>query len=278
MCQVIGYLFSHWFFFGCRAENNIRSSCMAGHSKWKNIQHRKGAADAKRGAIFTKLAKEITVAAKLGGGDDTSNPRLRAAIIKARAGNMPKDNIERAIKKGTGELEGVTYEEAVYEGYGPGGIAIMVEVLTDKKSRTIPELKSLFKSNGGAMAESNAVAYLFDKKGLILIEGDSITEDDVMEIALDAGAEDIEKDDEKVYAIKTTINDFHSVLAVLEPKAKEKGYKIVESGLRFLPQSTIAVEGEKGKEALELIDELENHDDVQNVYSNIELTDEMLAG
>lgn len=251
---------------------------MAGHSKWKNIQHRKGAADAKRGAIFTKLAKEITVAAKLGGGDENANARLRAAVIKARTGNMPKDNIERAIKKGTGELEGVTYEEAVYEGYGPGGIAIMVEVMTDKKSRTVPELKSLFKSNGGAMAESNAVAYLFDKKGIILVEGDSITEDDVMEMALDAGAEDIEKDDEKVFAIKTSVNDFHTVLSALEPKIKAKGYKITESGLKYVPQTTITVEGEKGKEALELLDELENHDDVQNVYSNIEFTDEMLAG
>ncbi|MBS0619700.1 MAG: YebC/PmpR family DNA-binding transcriptional regulator [Spirochaetes bacterium] len=249
---------------------------MAGHSKWKNIQHRKGAADAKRGAVFTKLAKEIMVAAKLGGGDETANPRLRTAVLKARQSSMPKDNIERAIKKGTGELEGVTYEEGVYEGYGPGGIAIMVEVLTDKKSRTIPELKSLFKSNGGTMAEANAVAYLFDKKGLILVEGEKITEDDIMEIALDAGAEDIEKDDEKVFAVKTTVNDFHSVLAAMEPKLTAKGYKIIESGLKYIPQSTIAVEGEKGKEALELIAVLEDYDDIQNVYSNLELTESLL--
>lgn len=249
---------------------------MAGHSKWKNIQHRKGAADAKRGAVFTKLAKEIMVAAKLGGGDETANPRLRTAVLKARQSSMPKDNIERAIKKGTGELEGVTYEEGVYEGYGPGGIAIMVEVLTDKKSRTIPELKSLFKSNGGTMAEANAVAYLFDKKGLILVEGEKITEDDIMEIALDAGAEDIEKDDEKVFAVKTTVNDFHSVLAAMEPKLAAKGYKIIESGLKYIPQSTIAVEGEKGKEALELIAVLEDYDDIQNVYSNLELTESLL--
>lgn len=250
---------------------------MAGHSKWKNIQHRKGAADAKRGALFTKLAKEIMVAAKLGGGDESSNPRLRTAVLKARQSSMPKDNIDRAIKKGTGELEGVTYEEGVYEGYGPGGIAIMVEVLTDKKSRTVPELKSLFKSNGGTMAEANAVAYLFDKKGLILIEGESITEDDVMEIALEAGAEDIEKDDEKVFAVKTAVNDFHAVLAAMEPKIAARGYKIIESGLKFIPQSTIAVDGEKGKEALELISALEDNDDVQNVYSNLELTESLMA-
>lgn len=250
---------------------------MAGHSKWKNIQHRKGAADAKRGALFTKLAKEIMVAAKLGGGDEAANPRLRSAILKARQNSMPKDNIERAIKKGTGELEGVNYEEAVYEGYGPGGIAIMVEVLTDKKSRTVPELKSLFKSNGGTMAEANAVAYLFDRKGLILVEGENITEDDIMEIALEAGAEDIEKDDEKVYAVKTSVNDFHAVLAAMEPKLAAKGYKIIESGLKYIPQSTITVEGEKGKEALELIAALEDYDDVQNVYTNLELTDSLVG-
>lgn len=250
---------------------------MAGHSKWKNIQHRKGAADARRGAIFTKLAKEIMVSAKLGGGDESANPRLRAAMLKARQNSMPRDNIERAVKKGTGELEGVSYEEGVYEGYGPGGIAIMVEVLTDKKSRTVPELKSLFKTNGGTMADANAVAYLFDRKGLILIEGEKITEDDVMEIALDAGAEDIEKDDEKVFAVKTAINDFHTVLAAMEPKLAAKNLKITESGLKFIPQATIVVEGEKAKEAMDLIGELEDHDDVQNVYTNLELTDSMMA-
>jgi len=263
------------FYFAAGIETAINPH-MAGHSKWKNIQHRKGAADAKRGAMFTKLAKEIMVAAKLGGGDESSNPRLRTATLKARQNSMPKDNIERAIKKGTGELEGVTYEEGVYEGYGPGGIAIMVEVLTDKKSRTVPELKSTFKTNGGTMADANAVAYLFDKKGLILIEGDNITEDDIMEIALDAGAEDIEKDDEKVFAVKTSVADFHAVLSAMEPKLAAKGYKIIESGLKYIPQTTITVEGEKAKEALELIEALEDNDDVQNVYSNLELTDAMM--
>ncbi len=153
----------------------------------------------------------------------------------------------------------------------------MVEVLTDKKSRTVPELKSLFKSNGGTMAEANAVAYLFDRKGLILVEGDNITEDDIMEIALEAGAEDIEKDDEKVYAIKTAVNDFHAVLSAMEPKLAAKGYKITKSALEYIPQSTITVEGEKAKEALELIEALEDYDDVQNVYTNLELTDSMLA-
>lgn len=249
---------------------------MAGHSKWKNIQHRKGAADAKRGAVFTKLAKEIMVAAKLGGGDENANPRLRTAVIKARQNSMPKDNIERAIKKGTGELEGVTYEEGVYEGYGPGGIAIMVEVLTDKKSRTVPELKSLFKTNGGTMAEANAVAYLFDKKGLILVEGENITEDAVMEIALEAGAEDIEKDDAKVYAVKTAVNDFHTVLGAMEAPCAAKGFKIIESSLQYIPQTTVSPDTEKGKEALELIQALEENDDVQNVYSNLEFTESLV--
>ncbi|MCS6971852.1 MAG: YebC/PmpR family DNA-binding transcriptional regulator [Turneriella sp.] len=250
---------------------------MAGHSKWKNIQHRKGAADAKRGALFTKLAKEIMVAAKLGGGDEAANPRLRAAILRARQNSMPKENIERAIKKGTGELEGVNYEEALYEGYGPGGIAIMVEVLTDKKTRTVPELRSLFKSHGGTLAEANAVAYLFERKGLILLEGENINEDDVMEIALEAGAEDIERDDEKVFAVKTSVADFHQVLAALEPKAAAKGYKIVESGLRYIPQTTVTLDPERGKAALELISALEDYDDVQHVYTNLELTENLLV-
>lgn len=250
---------------------------MAGHSKWKNIQHRKGAADAKRGAIFTKLAKEIMVASKLGGSDEASNPRLRAATLKARQNSMPRDNIERAVKKGAGELEGVNYEEGVYEGYGPGGIAIMLEVMTDKKSRTVPELKSLFKTNGGSMADANAVAYLFDRKGLILVEGDNITEDAIMEIALDAGAEDIELDDEKVYAVKTSVSDFHTVLSAMEPKIAAAGFKITESSLKYIPQSTITLEGEKAKEAMELISELEDHDDVQNVYANLEITDAMVG-
>ncbi|MBV6492981.1 MAG: putative transcriptional regulatory protein [Turneriella sp.] len=250
---------------------------MAGHSKWKNIQHRKGAADAKRGAIFTKLAKEIMVASKLGGSDENANPRLRTAVLKARQSSMPKDNIERAIKKGAGELEGVNYEEGIYEGYGPGGIAIMVEVMTDKKSRTVPELKSLFKSNGGTMADANAVAYLFDKKGLILVEGDNITEEAIMDIALESGAEDIEQDDEKIFAVKTQVNDFHTVLGAMEPKVSAYGFKIIESGLKYIPQTTVAVDGEKAKEALELIDALESHDDVQNVYTNLEWNDSLMA-
>ncbi|RME93144.1 MAG: YebC/PmpR family DNA-binding transcriptional regulator [Candidatus Hydrogenedentota bacterium] len=248
---------------------------MAGHSKWANIKHKKAAQDAKRGKIFNKLAKEIEVAAKLGGSDENANPRLRTAILKARQANMPKDNIERAIKKGAGELEGVNYEEFVYEGYGPGGTAIIIEVMTDKKSRTLPEIKSIFTKSGNSLAESGAVSYLFDHVGLILVEGENIDEEKLLDIVLESGAEDFELDDEvgnkKIYAIKTAKENFHSVLTALEPKLQEMGLKIVESGLKYVPQTTIALPKEQALKAIKLIEDLENHDDVQNVYTNLEI-------
>ena len=245
---------------------------MAGHSKWANIKHRKGSQDAKRGQIFTRLSKEITVSAKLGGGDENSNPRLKAAVQKARQANMPKDNIEKAIKKGTGELEGVSYEEAVYEGYGNDGIAIMVEIMTDKKSRTLPEIKNIFSKAGGSLAESGAVEYLFTHTGTILIKSDGVNEEELLEAIMQAEATDFEKDDD-VYLIKTEKENFHKVLNHLEPVIEAKGWELIESGLRYLPQATIELEKEKALAAMKLIDTLENHEDVQNVYSNLELGD-----
>lgn len=250
---------------------------MAGHSKWANIKHRKGAADAKRGQMFTKLAKELMVSAKLGGSDENSNPRLRTAVIKARAANMPKDNIERAIKKGAGELEGVNYEEAVYEGYGPGGTAIIVESMTDKKTRTIPELKNIFTKAGTSMAESGAVSYLFDQKGVILVKANGIGEEEIFDLAVEAGSDDIEEDDPGIYAIYTAREDFGEVSNKIIPALEEKGCEILESGLKYVPQATIELDNEKTEAALKLIDQLESHDDVQNVYTNLEISDEFAA-
>ncbi len=250
---------------------------MAGHSKWANIKHRKAAVDAKRGAVFTKLAKELTVAAKLGGSDENSNPRLRTAILKARAANMPKDNIERAIKKGAGELAGVSYEEGVYEGYGPGGIAVMVEVMTDKKSRTIPELRSIFTKFGGNMAEAGAVGYLFDYKGVIVLEADNTSEELLFDKALEAGAEDIEQDGDNIFVVKTAKENFNAVLTALVPLAEEQHWKIIESGLKYIPQATTEVDPEKAQAVMKLLEALENHDDVQNVYSNLEMNEELFA-
>jgi len=244
---------------------------MSGHSKWANIKHRKGAADAKRGKIFTKLAKEIMVAAKEGGSDENANPRLRSAIIKAKTANMPKENIEKAIKKGAGELDGASYEELIYEGYAPGGIAIILEVMTDKKSRVLPEIKNLFLKAGGSFAESGAVSFLFDHKGLILIKGENISEDELLEIIIEAGAEDLEEDDENIYAVITEKASFHSVFEKISPNIIEKGWEILESGLKYLPKTMITLDEKKTNAILRLIDTFENHDEIQNVYSNLEL-------
>lgn len=250
---------------------------MAGHSKWANIKHKKAAADAKRNKVFTKLAKEITVAARLGGADETSNSRLRTAVIKARQGNMPKDNIDRAIKRGVGDSDGVSLEEIIYEGYGSGGIAIMIEVVTDKKSRTLPEIKNIFSKAGGSFAEAGAVSYLFEHKGLILIQGESIDEELLFEAAIEAGAEDIEPDDDNVFAIKTEKENFHATLSKLEAVAEKNSWEIIESSLQYLPSATVTLDVEKGTAVLKLLDTLENHDDVQNVFSNLELTDELMS-
>ncbi|MDH5719076.1 MAG: YebC/PmpR family DNA-binding transcriptional regulator [Spirochaetia bacterium] len=251
---------------------------MAGHSKWANIKHRKQAADAKRGKIFTRLAKEITVSAKLGGGDENSNPRLRAAILKARESNVPKDNIERAVKKGTGELESDNYEELVYEGYAPGGIAIIIEVLTDKKTRTVPEIKNILSKAGGSMAESGSVSYLFDHKGVILIKGENINEEELLEQVVECGAEDFEKDEENIYVIKSAKEDFHAVLEAFYKIIETKGWEILESELQYVPKTQIALDVDKGGAVMKLIENLENHDDVQNVFSNLEISEELISG
>ena len=245
---------------------------MSGHSKWANIKRRKGAVDAKRGQIFTKLIKEITVAARLGGGDPIGNPRLRAAIAAAKEVNMPKDNIDRAIKKGTGELEGVVYEEITYEGYGPGGVAVLVECMTDNRVRTVADVRHAFGKSGGNMGESGCVAWMFDKKGSLTIDKSTIDEDSLMEMALEAGAEDMAVE-ENEYQVFTAPEDFSEVRESLA----EKGVHFLESGINMIPQNTIEITDEKtAQQILTLLERLEEHDDVQNVYANFDIPDEIM--
>lgn len=244
---------------------------MSGHSKWATIKHKKAAQDAKRGKIFTKLIREITVAARQGGSNTDANPRLRLAIQKAKDNNMPQDNIDRAIKKGTGELEGVNYEEVVYEGYGPGGIAIMVEVLTDNKNRATGEIRNTFSKKGGNMAGHGSVSWIFEKKGYIVINKIEIEEDRLMSIVLDAGAEDL-KTEESTYAVITDPSDFDKVKKTIE----DNGIKIEVAEITNVPKNTIKVIGEDAKKVLALVNELEEHDDVQNVCANFDIPDEIL--
>lgn len=244
---------------------------MAGHSKWSNIKRRKGAVDAKRGKIFTKLAKEIIVAAKIGGGDPSGNPRLRSAIAAARAENMPKDNIEKAIKKGTGELESVNYEECTYEGYGPGGVAILIEVMTDNKNRTLPEIRSTMNKNSGNMGESGSVAWMFDRKGLVTVNCSDTTEDQLMEAALEAGAEDIVTE-EDIFEVYTEQSAFEDVRKAIE----DAGIPIVSAEITMKPQNTIKLEGKEAEQMIRLMDKLEDLDDVQNVHANFDISDEVM--
>ncbi len=241
---------------------------MSGHSKWANIKHRKGAQDAKRGQLFSKLAKEITVAAKIGGGNPENNVRLRVAIERARQANMPLENIERAIKRGTGELEGVSYEEVVYEGYGPGGVAILVSVLTDNKNRTAAEMRKIFNKFGGSLGTSGSVAWIFDKKGYISVDGNKYSEDEILEIAIEAGADDVKKEDD-VISIYTSVEAFSDVLNAL----KNKGIEIKVSEISMVPKSTATVDDDTAIKVLRLLEELENNDDVQNVSSNLDASD-----
>ncbi len=243
---------------------------MAGHSKWANIKHRKGAQDAKRGKMFTKIIREITVAAR-NGGDPSTNPTLRTAINKAKSVNMPSDNIERAIKKGTGNLEGVSYEEVRYEGYGPGGIAFMVDCLTDNKNRTAPEIKTIFNKNGGSPAEPGSVSYLFDRKGLFVINDESASEDNIMELLLDYDIEDIKTEDDTI--IITSSPDAYNDISEL---LQEKGYSLSVNELTFLPMTEVTVEEKAARQCLKLEDMLDDHDDVQNVYSNYDIPDEIM--
>jgi YebC/PmpR family DNA-binding regulatory protein len=244
---------------------------MSGHSKWSTIKHKKAAKDAKRGKIFTKLIKEITVAARLGGGDTNANPRLRTAVLTARQNSMPTDNIERAIKKGTGELEGVTYEEVTYEGYGPGGVAILVQTLTDNRTRTVAEIRSMLTKHGGHMGAAGSVAYIFTKRGLIAIERKGIDEDQVMETALEAGAEDVREAGD-LLEVLTTPEAFDDVREALA----KAGIAIASAEITMMPSSTVNVSGQSAQTLLKLLEALEDHDDVQSVSSNMDIAAEEL--
>jgi YebC/PmpR family DNA-binding regulatory protein len=244
---------------------------MSGHSKWASIKHKKAAVDAKRGKIFSKLIKELTVAARIGGGDPTANPRLRTAISTAKGVNMPNENIERAIKKGTGELPGTSYEEVSYEGYGPGGAAVMLEVMTDNKNRTVAEIRSIFAKNGGSLGETGCVNWMFEKKGLIAVPKETVGEDELMAVALDAGAEDF-KVVENAFEILTSPEDFERIKKAIQ----DKHITPAVAQISMIPQSTVKLADNKARQMLKLMDLLEDHDDVQEVYSNFDIPDEIL--
>ena len=239
---------------------------MSGHSKWSSIKRKKGATDAKRGQVFTKLIKEITVAARIGGGDPEGNARLRTAIAAAKADNMPKDNIERAIKKGTGELEGVTYDEFLYEGYGPGGAAVLIEVMTDNKNRTTADIRHIFSKSSGNMGEAGCVAWMFDKKGYIVVEKAAADEEQLMEVALDAGAEDIQEG-EKEFEVITDPGAFDAVKEALD----KAGITYLLAEVTMHPQSVVQLEGKNAEHMLRLMEQLEDHDDIQKVYANFDI-------
>jgi YebC/PmpR family DNA-binding regulatory protein len=244
---------------------------MSGHSKWHSIKHKKGAIDAKRGKIFTKLIKEIIVAARLGGGDPDSNARLRAAIAAAKAENMPKENIERGIKKGAGELEGSTYEEATYEGYGPGGVAVLVVVLTDNKNRAVAEVRHLFERHGGSLGAAGCVAWMFSQKGLIVLPKEQTDEEKLFEVALEAGAEDI-KEGEKEFEVITKPSLFEQVKTAIEGTGLT--YALAE--ITMIPQTTTILEGKNAQQMLTLMELLEDNDDVNHVYANFDIPDEVM--
>ena len=239
---------------------------MSGHSKWHTIKHKKGALDAKRGKVFTKLIKEITVAARTGGGDPDANARLRKAITDAKAQNMPNDTIDRAVKRGTGDLEGVNYEEITYEGYGPNGVAVMVETMTDNRNRTVAELRHLFTKNGGNLGESGSVAWMFDKKGLIIVDKETKSEDELFEIAIEAGADDLQTEGD-VFEIYTAPENFEAV----DDAIKKAGVEPQASEISMIPQNYIKLEGADAKQMLKLYEAIDDHDDVQKVYSNFDI-------
>ncbi|MDP2362367.1 MAG: YebC/PmpR family DNA-binding transcriptional regulator [Ignavibacteria bacterium] len=241
---------------------------MSGHSKWATIKRKKAVLDSKRGKIFTKLIKEITIAAREGGGDVNGNPRLRLAVDNAKAQNMPQDNIERAIKKATGELEGVTFHELTYEGYGPAGVAVLVEVATDNKNRTVAEVRHLFSKNGGSMGENGSVAWMFDRKGIISLPAEGKKEDDVMEIVLEAGADDLTTE-EDYFEVQTTVESFETVRRTLV----DKNFNIENASLQWIAKNMIDVKGEDAEKVMKMIEGLEDLDDVQNVYSNADIVE-----
>ena len=242
---------------------------MSGHSKWSTIKHAKGIADAKRGQLFTKFIKEISIAAKMGGGDVNANPRLRTAVLKARAASMPKDNIERAIKKGTGELGAVSYEELVYEGYAPGGVAVLVEVLTDNKNRAAANVRNFFTKNGGNLGTTGSVSRMFDRKGVIEYDAEKVNEDELMEVALEAGADDIVNED-GIITVTTDPASFDKVLEALQ----KKEYESLSASVSMVPQAYTAVDMDTAKKVQKLISKLEEDEDVQNVYTTVEYPDD----
>ncbi len=244
---------------------------MSGHSKWAGIKHKKALVDAKRGKLFTKLIREITVAAKRGGGDPGSNPRLRAAIQAAKDANMPAANIERAVKKGTGELPGVHYEDMLIEGYAPGGVAVMAEIVTDNRNRTAAEIKHLFSKSGGRQGEPGCVSWLFQKKGLIIIDENKSSEDRLLEISLEAGADDLKKE-EDTFVITSSSENFQRVKEAIMKENIECNL----AEITMLPQNTVKLEGKDAERALRLVEALEEHDDVQHVYANFDVPDELL--
>ncbi len=247
---------------------------MSGHSKWSQIKHKKAHTDAKRGKAFTKIVKEISVAARVGGGDPGGNPRLRLAIEKAKEANMPSDNVKKAIMKGTGELPGTTYEESVYEGYGPGGAAILIEVLSDNKNRTVSEIRHILSKNGGNLGEAGCVSWMFEKKGYLLVEKSKIDEDTLMSLVLDAGAEDMKNDPkEENYEIITSPENLETVKEAI---AKES-IPVSLAETTMLPKNYVPLEGSTSDQMIRLIDALEDNDDVQNVYSNFDISDESVA-
>ncbi|MBU0994670.1 MAG: YebC/PmpR family DNA-binding transcriptional regulator [Proteobacteria bacterium] len=245
---------------------------MSGHSKWSTIKHKKGAADVKRGKIFTKLIKEITVAARMGGGDQTANPRLRMAVTAAKTENMPKNNIERAIKKGTGELEGVQYEEIVYEGYGPGGAAVIVEAMTDNKNRAVADIRHIFSKANGNLGANGCVAWMFDKKGIFIVDKKDIDEDKLMEIAIEAGAEDV-KEDGASFEVITEPSDFEPVKTALEAAS----VPFHDAEVTLIPQNMAKVEGKDAEQMIKMMDMLDDCDDVQKVYTNADIPEDVIS-
>jgi YebC/PmpR family DNA-binding regulatory protein len=244
---------------------------MSGHSKWASIKHKKGALDAKRGKIFTKLIKEISVAARMGGGDAAGNPRLRQAIAAAKAENMPKDNIERAIKKGTGELEGVSYEEVSYEAYGPGGVAVLIDCLTDNKNRTVADIKHVFDRHGGSLGSPGCVSWIFEKKGVITFDKGKAEEEKLLEIALDSGAEDVRQADHQFEVVMNPA-DFEKVKNAFDTSGLQ--YTLAE--ITKIPQNLVRLEGKKAEQMLNLIEALEDNEDISHVYANYDIPDEVM--
>jgi YebC/PmpR family DNA-binding regulatory protein len=242
---------------------------MSGHNKWSTIKHKKGAADAKRGKLFSKIIKEITIAARFGGGDADGNPRLRTAVNAARAANMPRENVDRAIKRGTGEIAGVNYEEMTYEGYGPGGVAVMVETLTDNKNRTVAEIRHIFEKYSGSLGESGCVSWIFKKQGVVEVDGANLDEDEVMEVALECGAQDVKKEGQ-TYEITTDPADLEAVRTAVEAR----GWKLELSEITMVPQNTVKLEGKKAEQMLKMMDALDDNEDMQQVFANFDISEE----